>query len=196
MTPLVLVPVKRFFVAKGRLAPLLDAPARSRLGRALAERTLATIAAAGIEPTVMAADETVAEWARSHGRPSHLDPAGTDLDASARVAISMGTRPWLIVHADLPLLSTDDIEAAAAVLSDGDDPLSPSNDGGTSLIGGRGDFGFAYGTGSFHRHLARLSRPRILVRVGLSLDLDDPSDFAAAVAHPRGRWLREYADRS
>ena len=80
-------------------------------------------------------------------------------------------------------------------VSSGSWVLAPSSDGGTSLIGGSGDpgFDFAYGVGSFHRHLARLRRcsPKVVFRLGLALDLDHPSDLEAALSHPRGRWLAE-----
>jgi 2-phospho-L-lactate guanylyltransferase (CobY/MobA/RfbA family) len=73
--------------------------------------------------------------------------------------------------------------------------LAPSSDGGTSLIGGVGQFDFAFGPESFHRHLARLAERtvNILTTVGTLLDLDKPADLEAAAAHPRGAWLNGVA---
>lgn len=192
------VPVKRFFVAKRRLSPILDRAARSRLGRDLASHTLGAISSAGPEVVVLAADAAVARWASGEGFASHLDPGG-GLDAAATALAERATaesRPWLVVHADLPLLTPEDVTAALAVLEAGRAPLAPTDDGGTSLIGGWGAFGFRYGPSSFHRHLRRATRPHPLVRVGLALDLDDPGDYMAAVHHPRGAWLGRYPARA
>lgn len=198
MSVLAAVPVKRFFVAKRRLSPILDRPTRSRLGRQLAAHTLATIAGAGLEVVVLAADIAVARWASGQGFASRLDSAG-GLDAAAGALVERATarsRPWLVIHADLPLLTSDDVTAAVSILEDGHAPLAPTDDGGTSLIGGWGGFDFAYGPASFHRHLRRATDPRPLVRLGLALDLDDPGDYLAARHHPRGQWLDRYPARA
>lgn len=192
---LVAVPVKRFFVAKQRLSPLLSAKARSRLGRDLATHTLETVQKAGFAPLVMAADTRVATWAAERGWESEIDQGG-GLDGAAGRAATVATAqgiPWMVLHADLPLLTPGDVAVAARNLAGGGSAIAPTDDGGTSLIGGRGVMRFSYGPGSFHRHLPRLEAPTVVVRRGLILDLDDPSDFAAAVAHPRGSWLAPYA---
>jgi 2-phospho-L-lactate guanylyltransferase len=188
------VPVKRFFVAKRRLSPILDAPARALLGRDLAAHTISTVEKAGLDVVALAADDEVAAWAAEHGWRAVVD-SGRGLDAAAREATILATeesRPWMIVHADLPLVTPDDILAAARALAEGGSPIAPSDDGGTSLIGGRGPFSFSYGRASFHRHLARAEQPVVIVRRGLALDLDGPGDFDAAADLPEGRWLRRY----
>lgn len=194
MSALAGIPVKRFYVAKQRLSPVLSPRARSRLGRGLASRTLAAVQEAGARPVVLAADRQVALWASSQGlrvlidRQEGLDWAAHALMAEARTS----GRPWLIIHADLPLLVPADVETALTILDGGESPIAPADDGGTSLIGGTGAMRFSYGPGSFHRHLPRLSRPRVVVRLGLSLDLDGPADLMAARSHRRGAWLRRY----
>lgn len=206
MNVLAAVPVKRFFVAKGRLAPVLSPASRSRLGRALAAHTISTVAAAGAVPLVLAADEEVATWAKNLGFDARLDTVdptrpprrGTGLDAAAAGAVTEAEQremPWLVVHADLPLLTIEDIGNALDVLAAGASVLAPSADGGTSLIASTRAIRFTYGPGSFHRHLARLERPVVLARSGFLLDLDDPTDLAAARSHRRGAWLSEHAGR-
>lgn len=188
------VPVKRFFVAKRRLSPVLDTASRSRLGRQLAAHTLETVAQTGVGVVALASDAEVAIWARNRGWQAWID-SGNGLDGAATSAVSEATsrgQAWLIVHADLPLLRPDDITLALEALARGDSPIAPSDDGGTSLIGGTDAFRFSYGAGSFQRHLARLESPRVLVRLGLALDLDSPSDWVAASSAPRGAWLRRY----
>lgn len=198
MSVLVGVPVKRFHVAKQRLSPVLSARARSRLGRELASRTLAAVQAAGTRPVVLAADRPVARWASDQGLSVLIDRhEGLDCAAAALVAEARAVdAPWLIVHADLPLLTPADIGRATAILDRGESPVAPTDDGGTSLIGGSDEMRFSYGPASFHRHLARLSAVRaavqVVVRLGLSLDLDGPADLMAARSHHRGTWLQRY----
>lgn len=196
MPVLAAVPIKRFYVAKRRLSPVLSAEARSRLGRDLAARTMDAVAAAGVEVVALAGDEEVAAWVKERGREPMVDPGGGGLDGAAVSAAARAAaegREWLIVHADLPLLTSEDILVAVDGLSQGGWPIAPSDDGGTSLIGGRDEFRFSYGPGSFRRHLARLPHPRVVVRRAFSLDLDGPSDYAAARRAHGGGWLDGYA---
>lgn len=189
------VPIKRFYVAKRRLGSLLDRDARSHLGQALALHTMNAVAAAGAEVVALAADREVAAWAGEHGWEAMVDRDG-GLDgaaASASARAAAEGRAWLVIHADLPLLAPADVSVAGKALEQGAWPIAPSADGGTSLIGGREPFRFSYGPGSFHRHLGRLARPRVIVRRALALDLDGPSDYAAAVGSPGGGWLSGYA---
>ena len=189
------VPVRQAISPKSRLASVLDPQARRLLSLEMAVRVLDAIADAGARPLVLAADQAVMAWAENRGCEAILD-AEPSLNAASSGAVDWAGRRgmgWMIVHADLPLLSAADLRPCIEVVRSGGWVLAPSSDGGTSLIGGPGGlaFDFSYGQGSFHRHLARLRflSPRVVYRTGLVLDLDRPSDLAAAVANPRGQWL-------
>jgi 2-phospho-L-lactate/phosphoenolpyruvate guanylyltransferase len=190
MQPLLIgIPVKPFGVAKGRLAPLLDAPRRSFLGREVAARTIGAAAATGVDVAVVTADEGVASWARDLGVGIITDP-GKGLDEAATTVVSAAEgRPWMILHADLPLVSTDDILVLLDGLQRSDTVISPSYNGGTSALGSKGAFPFRYGPASFRAHLALAAGGTVIVRLGLALDLDTPADFIAAQRHPCGEWL-------
>lgn len=189
------IPVKPFEAAKRRLAAVLDSNERARLGRALAERTVEAVAGAGALPLILSADERVTDWSRSIGVEVLLDE-GSSLDraAAAAVALIRGRgAAWGVLHADLPTLRSRDLERALGHLSEGGAVISPSSDGGTSLVGSWLDeFAFGYGRGSFHRHLAALAgeSPRVVVNRGLALDLDTPDDLVAAAGTTEGAWLR------
>lgn len=189
------VPVKPFGVAKRRLADVLDADERARLGRALAVRTVTAVAEAGARPLILSADDQVTEWSRSIGVEVLLDE-GSSLDraATAAVALIRGRgAAWGVLHADVPTLTSRDLGSAIEHLAEGAAVISPSSDGGTSFIGACLDeFVFRYGPGSFHRHLAGLGgeSPRVVVRRGLALDLDTPYDLQAAAGTTEGAWLR------
>jgi 2-phospho-L-lactate/phosphoenolpyruvate guanylyltransferase len=198
--PIAALAVKPFGVAKQRLSRVLTPTQRHRLGRTLAEHTLRRIEQADLEPMVLAADSEVEAWAQTRGAAVLLDPGGGLNGAAQAAAARSGRlgRPWLICHADLPLLTAGEIRAAADIARAGAFVLAPSSDGGTSLLGGVGPFAFAYGPGSFHRHLARAARhrPTIVTGLGWWLDLDSPADLAAALRHPLGAHLRAIlADR-
>lgn len=172
------IPVKPFGVAKARLGPLLDAPARAELGIAIAARTVG-VAAEVAETVVVTGDAGVASWASSLGVDAVIEePGGLDGAAAALVAAARG-RPWLLVHADLPRLGADDLSAVLDGLDAAGDVLAPSWDGGTSAMGGRGPKAFSYGPGSFHAHLRATPSAAVVVRPGLALDLDTPADYRA-----------------
>lgn len=193
--PLAGVPIKPFGIAKARLAAALDAKGRLRLGRAIAAHTLRTVAASGVTPAVVTGDAGVAGWAQRHRWAVIEEPAGGGLDGAAQAVVgAAGDRQWAVLHADLPLVTADELaqawEAAATGMV-----IAPAHDGGTSLVAGAGPFTFSYGPGSFHRHLRCAPGATLLVRPGLALDLDTVADLEVALRLPAGAWLRRYAAR-
>lgn len=195
MTRIVAIPVKPFDAAKQRLGDLLSDEQRAVLSMELARRTANAAIAAGASPLILSADEIVSEWAAGQGYDVLLDE-GSSLDEAAHAAtLFANNEPWLICHADLPLLRSEDLARAVGLMTRGSWVLAPSSDGGTSLIGGIGQFDFAFGRASFHRHLARLAHRtvHVMTSVGTLLDLDLPDDFIAAAGHPRGAWLNSVA---
>lgn len=186
------IPVKPFGDAKRRLARVLGARTRRRLSEELAARTTRVAAAAGARPLVLSADDEVTEWARSQEVDVLLDE-GSGLDRAAESAVAWASARglgWIICHADLPLLAVSELRSAVEAVERGRTVLAPSSTGGTPMLGASSDrFRFAYGEGSFHRHLARSPDPLVLFGVGFALDLDEPSDLDAVLAHPRGTWV-------
>lgn len=193
MTRIVAIPVKPFDVAKERLSSILSPSQREKLSVELARRTALAAIAAGASPLILSADDAVTKWAAAQGYDVLLDEGSSLNEAAHSATVFAKEEPWVVCHADLPLLMADDLMRALDLMQAGTWVVAPSSDGGTSLIGGVGDFDFAFGPGSFHRHLARLAcRPvRVLTSVGTLLDLDTAGDFRAAAAHPRGRWLND-----
>jgi 2-phospho-L-lactate/phosphoenolpyruvate guanylyltransferase len=182
--PVVLVPVKAFADAKARLASVLSPQQRDALARWTAERVLA---AAGERAVYVACDdEGVAEWATAHGALVLWHP-GVGLNAAVTNSVAdlreLGVRHAIVAHGDLPRPG-----ALATVASAGTITLVPDNAGdGTNVIALPTDapFEFAYGAGSFRRHLAHALQSGLAVAVRrdplLSLDIDVPSDLS----HPR-----------
>ncbi|MCE2526564.1 MAG: 2-phospho-L-lactate guanylyltransferase [Actinomycetia bacterium] len=192
------VPARQSISPKSRLASVLSAGTRRRLSLHMAGRVLAVVEEVGARPLVLAADRVVMDWAEQRGWEA-IEDREPSLNAAAAGAVEMAAQlhmSWIVVHADLPLLSPMDIAAAMGALRSGGWVLAPSSDGGTSLIGGPGGAGldFAYGKASFHRHLSLLRHhcPQVVHRLGFALDLDRPSDLQAALSHPRGAWLASF----
>lgn len=190
------VTVKPFGVAKVRLAPVLDAPTRSRIGMAIAARTAALVADAAGDVVIVTGDPGVARWAQALGHDvvDERSAGGNGLDRAARAVAAHATgrgHGWAIVHADLPLVSSADL--AAVFEAGGDDgAIAPSYDGGTNVLAHRGDdLRFAYGPGSFHRHLAAAPLAAVVVRPGLAFDLDTPEDLEHITRLPEGAWLAD-----
>jgi len=194
--PLIGVPVKPFGIAKARLSPLLDATTRAHLGMALTRRTVSIASELG-ETAVVTADPKVLQFCKRRGIAVIREPARVGLAAAAGAVVEAANRAgraWAVLAADLPLLEAADLENALSRLAGGSIVLAPSHDGGTNLIAGcLPHFEFAYGAGSFHRHLrtGREVNCRVVSRLGLALDLDTPEDLLTIAAHPRGNWLAD-----
>ncbi|QYG92007.1 2-phospho-L-lactate guanylyltransferase [Iamia sp. SCSIO 61187] len=194
----VVIPVKAFHAAKGRLATALDPAARAALARSMAEQVIH--AAAPLPVTVVCDDTEVATWARGLGVAVAWTPGlGLDgaVEAGVRTVEAAGATRVVVAHADLPLA-----RGLASLAQPGErEPTSitlvPDRHGdGTNVVvlpAGCG-FRFAYGPGSFGRHRAEAARlglaalvvndPRLGWDVDLPADLVLPTDedLAAAAA--------------
>jgi 2-phospho-L-lactate guanylyltransferase len=183
----VLIPVKAFGDAKGRLAPALDQARRERLARWTATQVLA--ACADLQPHVVCDDDEVAAWATSLGASVVREPArGLNAAVEGGVAhlTSHAFDHVVVVHGDLPLPAS--IATVAAGCRAGTVTLVPDRHrDGTNLLAFplASAFRVAYGPGSFERHVARASDAGLAVHVvddaDLALDLDQPDDLL----HPR-----------
>lgn len=177
-------------MGKQRLAEALTTEQRAKLGKAMVEHVWTVVTESDLIPVLVTADTDVATWAAGNGIPSIPDPGGGLNVAAARGvewAMRSGSR-WLILHSDLPMISPADLKAFAAAVGSGD-AIAPSSDGGTSAISSIDEIEFAFGAGSFHRHLSKLTSPTVVARPGFLHDIDSPADLAAARAHPLGRWI-------
>ena len=183
------VPIRDFH-GMTRLAPVLSSQERSSLARVLAERVVAATADAGLRTLVVTASDDVWRWAVGRGL-SVCDDPGSGLSAAAVAGVACGgDKPWIVIHADLPLVTSAAV-AGVAQAAINSTIIVPSHDGGTTVICGYGRFPFSYGTGSFHRHLAAEPRAKVFVSPQLSVDIDTPEHLvslpALTGAHYPGR---------
>lgn len=186
------LPIRSFRDAYRRLAGTLDPRRRASLARALASHTASAVREAGPRPLIVSSAPEVRQWALDHGYEVRPDPPRGGLNGAAREIVRRaGRRPWLILHSDLPCLTSEEVGRVLAALLAGRHVLAPSYDGGTSALGGRGPFPFSYGVASFHRHLHAGPAPSVISSLGFQLDIDSPRDLSVAACHPRGAWLVE-----
>jgi len=193
--PVAIIPLKGFDQAKGRLD--LPGSLRSSLAQAVAGHVIAACGDGGLKPLVVTGSEGLREWAAARGAGSLVEPPGGGLNAAAERGVTAAQRlevPWLVVHGDLPLLDASDLHPLLAPLSHDAVVIAPSRDGGTNLLGSSGQFPFAYGPGSFHRHLAAAAGRdlHVVVSPGTALEIDTLPDLRAATLLPAGAWLRRF----
>jgi len=177
----VLIPIRSFTDAKSRLADALSPGQRRDLAVAMASTV---VASAGDLPVwVITDDHEVAAWADSVGaEPVAVNRSGLTESIVAAVSIAQERHfnRAIIAHADLPhavdltVVDGPGLAIAPDRRRDGSNVMSVPTDAG---------FRFAYGPGSFERHLAEAARVGLQVDVidapDLAWDVDDPEDLPA-----------------
>jgi 2-phospho-L-lactate guanylyltransferase len=178
----VVVPIRAFALGKARLAARLGPEERAELSRRFAAQVVA--AAGGLPIVVVTSAPEVTHWAHELGLATIADPGSLDAAATAgrEYLTEHGCVRAVIAHADLPFA-----RSLAPVAGDGDEPvvaLVPDHrDDGTPVLSVpvAAPFRFAYGPGSFRRHVSEAGRHGLAVRVvrdpDLAFDVDVPADL-------------------
>ena len=186
----VLVPVKAFGAAKARLKGHLSPDQRAHLAQGMARRVVA--AASPLPAFVVCDDAAVRAWAEQLGAEVIWSPDrglnGAVTDGVASLA-TRGYQRVVVAHADLPYA------VALEWLSGGTDIVTivpDRHEDGTNVIcvPARSGFGFAYGPGSFGKHVAEATRLGLGVHVerdeALGWDVDLPRDLSPELAAELG----------
>jgi 2-phospho-L-lactate/phosphoenolpyruvate guanylyltransferase len=194
MTFWAIVPVKPLRRGKSRLSGVLSLEARTALNHYLLSNTLETLASVPeIEHSlVVSRDPEALTIAREYGART-VQEQGTPqlniaLTRATMVALSHFVQGVIIVPADLPLLTADDIRE---VVKRGIDPpvvvITPDrHHQGTNalLISPPGLIQYEYGPGSFQKHCRQAeiagARLEICERGAVALDIDYPEDLELA----------------
>ena len=201
-----LVPVKSFGRAKQRLVGLLSSEERQALARAMLEDVLSALVRAPSLAGVAVATSHVdaADMARAAGAAVIADPdeAGESaaVTRAARNFENMGHQGMLVIPADVPLITSADVEAviaahrAAPALT-----LVPASaDRGTNALVCSPPcvIPFAFGEESFDRHReaawARGIEPVIVNVEGIGCDIDRPGDLASFLRRPSATRTYRY----
>jgi 2-phospho-L-lactate guanylyltransferase len=196
---ILVVPIKPFQHAKGRLAESLSPSLRARLARECAEYVLA--AADGLDIVVVtdaSPDNDVPAWAAARG-VTCLTQKLPGLNGAVRDGITFAQSNnydiAVIAHSDVPLatsvrpfLEPDTICIVPDQTKDGTNLLSLP----LSKPAAR-EFQFHYGPGSFLAHEAESIAcgftPRIAIDACWALDLDEPHDLLNQQVKEALPWL-------
>lgn len=191
MTIWAIVPVKPLRRGKSRLAGMLSEDERAELNQSLLQHTLTTLT--GIKELeqvlVISRDPHALTIARQYGartvREDGQPQLNTALTRATVVAKVHATRGVLILPADLPLISQEDV--LTLIEKVGEPPvvvIAPDRHGkGTNalLICPSGLIEYDFGEDSFQRHCERAKRAGARLEIvdlpSLGLDLDLPEDL-------------------
>lgn len=195
-----IVPARAFRTAKQRLAPVLSAPERAALARAMLTHVVTTLhLSPGVGPVFVATDAPeVAELATTLGASVLLDPPDAtlgDVVRSGLVRLAADV-PRLVCMADLWSLGREEVESLVAPLASGIVTMAPDHhDAGTNALGLPAGVTLPTSFGapdSLRRHLhAAAAAQRPVTRIdspGTARDLDTPSDWR--------RWVAREAPRA
>ena len=210
MTLWAIVPVKPLRRGKSRLSGVLSLEARTALNCYLLSNTLETLASVpDIEHSlVVSRDPEALTIAREYGARTVQEQGSPQLNIAltraTMVAINHSVQGIIIVPADLPLLTVEDIRE---VVNRAVDPpvvvITPDrHQQGTNalLIEPPGLIKYEYGPGSFLKHCNQAkkvnARLEICMRSSVALDIDLPEDLELAgyellelkISDHRYRW--------
>ncbi len=188
----VIIPLKPLTLAKSRLAKFLAPEERQRLAEGLFRHVLSVAQHAPqvVGTLVISRDTKALAIARDYGAKTLQETGGTpDLNLALMTATSVVSswkgRGVLILPGDLPLVNRDDLAAMVLMGRETQSVVlaTDRNEDGTNamLVKPPGLFEYAYGVGSFQRHMtrARLAGAHVHVYQSerLALDIDMPDDL-------------------
>jgi len=201
----ILIPVKDLARAKQRLAALMTQEERTRLAWTMLEGTFAAVARARnadriavvtlYKPAIALAEKYGMEVITEVEQISE----SASVDFGSRVAQSRGATSVLRLPIDLPLITTEDIEAILA--HDIPAPsvvIVPARDGaGTNAMRRTPPdiFPSHFGPGSLAKHIKEAeqaqARCELIHLPRIALDIDDPEDVAVLMEQGRGSAVYE-----
>jgi len=186
-----IIPVKPLANAKSRLAPALTPTQRQQLAEQMFRHVLeiSTSVPQLAGTLVISRDNKALAIAREYGAKTVQESGAPEMNAALMRATSLIAR-WrgsgvLILPADLPLVTTDDV---VSMVEMGDDLYSvviatdQDRDGTNAmLVRPPGLMEYGYGPGSFDRHIERGKAAGAIVHIyeseRLQLDIDLPEDL-------------------
>ncbi len=189
MKTVALVPVKDLRQAKGRLGHILSATERASLAHNMLAHVLQTIAGSGVVDHTVVISPDVEELDLPMGvipllqtRPGLNDA----LEEAREWAVAHGAEAVLVVFADLPLLSAQDVASMVKLgARPGTIVVAPDRHwhGTNALLSHPPALArFAFGPDSYSRHVALALEAGAYLHVyssdGTALDVDTPDDLS------------------
>lgn len=186
MIPTALVPIRIAPLAKTRLAHLVPGSQREALMVELLGRVVQVLLDSGLRvvvlsPHLIEVSDAVEVW----------NDEAVGLNAAIDRAVGRAGVPVLVMHADLPRVSVDDVDVVLD--APGDIVIARSRDGGTNALLLRARLRPAFGPRSALVHARRARdaglRATVIDRPGLALDVDDAAGLISS------SWRRTSSSR-
>ena len=208
---MILIPVKNLSLAKQRLAPVLDQPARTKLAQAMLEDVLATLnewqlgrTSKHAEVTLVTSDPFAVELAgkyRFEVIPDPENPGETGaIEMATRRCVERGIQWTLVIPADIPLIQAWELDEILKHAPEQGSVLVPANDGrGTNAAFRRPAdlFPLRFGNDSFKPHLAAaqaFGKPSTVVNLpGIAVDIDSSADLEKLISLPGNTRAQQLA---
>ena len=185
-----IVPVNLLKRSKVRLASLLDPTHREQLTLVMFGNVLEALKKSKEirDVAVISADPRIRSITRRRGAQFLWETKRRGLNRALRTALEESEDgPVVIVHADLPLLTSHDIGKLVARSKGYDLAIVPcKNLSGTNalLMNRPNSIPLAFGKGSFRKHVSLARKRRVRYKIvrltGIGFDVDEPRDV---------RWL-------
>jgi 2-phospho-L-lactate guanylyltransferase len=191
MTTWAIVPVKPLRLGKSRLSDVLSDDERARLNRMFLERTLGVLRSVPDiqQILVVSRDPAALAIAREYGARTVLEDGSQELNLALKrattFALAYSAASILIIPADMPLITADDIHQL--IITGRKAPfvtLAPDRrEDGTNamMICPPGTIDYHYGNGSFARHSELTQKAGATLYIvrspNFGLDLDLPEDL-------------------
>lgn len=183
-----LVPVKKLSETKKRLSSILDAEERRDFALRMLLDVLKAISASRVDRTVVISSDRDVERLSFNSGMTSLSDTGEELNRvlenATHWSVREGAQSVLILPADVPLVTSVDINRMVSLCSDGPSvAVSPSHRGGTNALMRNPPIVMRtlFGPESFKKHLDEASKLGIQAGIykspGLSLDIDLPEDL-------------------
>ena len=185
-----IIPVKPLRHAKSRLSSMLTPEQRYQLAQAMFRHVLSVVtqAAPVSGALVISRDTKALAIARELGAKTLQEGADSNLNP-ALLRATLVVQSWraeaaIVLPADLPFITVADVEAIAGLSTDRSIVIATDSErDGTNALLARppGIIDYAYGAGSFARHIQQAETAGIAVRQYDSpralLDIDVPEDL-------------------
>ncbi len=187
----VIVPVKPLRRSKSKLTNVLSEDERAVLNLNMYENTLKALKDISIphQVLVVSKDSSVLSLARSYKTKTLQEDGEGGLNLALKKSIQVikaySAQSVLILPADLPFITKEDIEGVMNYVEDKPFVLiSPDRKmNGTNLLfmSPPDLIDFSFGPGSFERHVRQAQSQNVHIEVrkfdGVELDIDSPEDF-------------------
>lgn len=187
MSTFAVVPVKTLLNSKRRLSDFFTVQERSLFTLAMLQDVLSALESSNIAQTVVvSSDPTVKGFVKGFD-VTFLEETRQGLNQALNQAtrwfIQNDAELVLFLPADVPLVTSGDVNQLVNLAVNGSVVISPSRNGGTNALLQKppGIISPGFGAGSFKRHISRALaknvRTKIYASSGLMLDIDSEEDL-------------------